>query len=372
VHAFFDHQRRLADALWRLFDDPEMLPPFSASSVLRHTRRLPEYLPLARWLGRPLDALVRHHGLRDFAPLRHYLDAVCQITVQTSSREAELAFAVGAMDYYFRGTGHLRGGIGTLARAMTRAIEELGGEVRFADRVEGLERRDGQWRARTRTADVRSRQVVANLLPQTVNRLLSGSTTSTARLDRLAGRVEGGWGAAMLYLVLDADAAPAPAHHLQLVADEERPFLRGNHVFCSIGARDEPGRAPAGQRTATVSTHVPMAELLHRDRDGRAAFIAETQETMRRTLTLRAPELAAGIVHEWPASPRTFERFTGRDRGFVGGIPRRVGLHNYGDLGPRSVEDGLWLVGDSVFPGQSVLSVSLGGVRLAERLVREL
>jgi phytoene dehydrogenase-like protein len=115
-----------------------------------------------------------------------------------------------------------------------------------------------------------------------------------------------------------------------------------------------------------------MTELLRRDRDGRAAWVAEIQETMRRTLALRAPELAAGIVHEWPASPRTFERFTGRAHGFVGGIPRRAGLHHYVDLGPRSVEPGLWLVGDSVFPGQSVLSVSLGGVRLAERVLREL
>ena len=53
-----------------------------------------------------------------FTPLRTYLDALCQITVQCGATEAEAPFALGAMDYYWRGTGHVRGGIGQLASAL--------------------------------------------------------------------------------------------------------------------------------------------------------------------------------------------------------------------------------------------------------------
>ena len=68
------------------------------------------------------------------------------------------------------------------------------------------------------------------------------------------------------------------------------------------------------------------------------------------------------------ASPRTFERFTGRFAGYVGGVPRRAGLHNNLRLGPMHIAPGLHLVGDTAFPGQSILATALGGTKLAERM----
>jgi phytoene dehydrogenase-like protein len=68
------------------------------------------------------------------------------------------------------------------------------------------------------------------------------------------------------------------------------------------------------------------------------------------------------------ASPRTFERYTGRPGGLVGGVPRRAGLHNYAGAWPRPLAPGLWLVGDSVFPGQSTVATALGGLRTAAAL----
>jgi phytoene dehydrogenase-like protein len=68
-----------------------------------------------------------------------------------------------------------------------------------------------------------------------------------------------------------------------------------------------------------------------------------------------------------PASPRTFERFTGRPEGLVGGVPRRAGAGQYLRFGNPELLPGLALVGDSVFPGQSTLAAALGGWKAAER-----
>jgi phytoene dehydrogenase-like protein len=76
-----------------------------------------------------------------------------------------------------------------------------------------------------------------------------------------------------------------------------------------------------------------------------------------------------GVESTMTGSPRTFERFTQRPLGYVGGIPRRKGLHNYLDVGVFTVEDGLYLVGDSVFPGQSTLATTVGGVRAADHVL---
>ncbi len=69
-----------------------------------------------------------------------------------------------------------------------------------------------------------------------------------------------------------------------------------------------------------------------------------------------------------PGTPVTFQRFTRRDWGWVGGFPQTSLFRAWG---PR-LAPGLWLVGDSVFPGQSVPAVALGGLRVARSLLAEL
>jgi phytoene dehydrogenase-like protein len=371
IRAFFEEQRRVADALWELLDDPALLPPLGPGALLAHARRSPRYLPLLRLVGRPLASALWRHGLLGFEPLRIYLDAVCQITVQASAAEAEAPFAMGAMDYYFRGTGHVRGGVGALASGLVGAVRGLGGRVHFADRVKALSREGGGWRALTRKRELRADAVVANLLPQSVRGLCGLAPGDSARLDRLSRRVEGGWGAAMLYLGLRPDAPLARgAHHLELVQDPARPFTEGNHLFCSVSDAREDDRGPGGARTATVSTHVPIAALRALSPERQGAWIAGIQEQMWRGLQAQAPELAGAVVHRMTASPRTFARFTRRPEGYVGGVPRLAGLHNYAGIFAGPALPGLYLVGDSTFPGQSTLAVAIGGARVAERITR--
>ncbi|MFT5356784.1 MAG: phytoene dehydrogenase-like protein [Polyangiales bacterium] len=360
---FFKEQARVAKALWELFDDPAMLPPFNLSNLSRHLLRSPRYVSLLRVVGLPLATVLRRHGLADVEPLKNYLDAVCQITVQCGIDEVEAPFALGAMDYYFRGTGHIHGGIGELATALASSIETAGGEVHFSRQAKSIQREGDIWHIDARRGALRARHVVANLTPHALARVWG---QETPRLTRMKEDVETGWGACMLYLRLPTsfDARPE-AHHLQLVGDTALPLQDGNHVFCSISGEDE-DRNPEGERTVTCSTHVLMSHL--REAEDQVAFIEAIQQRMRETINLRAPELVARTTMS--GSPRTFERFTGRDLGYVGGIPRRAGLANYRDMSNGPFARGLHMVGDSVFPGQSTLATALGGLKVAERILR--
>ncbi len=363
---FFGTQRRVADALWKLFEDPTLLPPLGGRSIAKHLGRSFKYPAVLRWMGHSLMDAVASHGLADWEPLRVYLDAVSQITVQASAAEAEAPFAMAAIDYFFRGTGHVHGGIGSLAWGLVEAIRRAGGRVTLANRVRGL-RYDGEWEVDTRQGSFRTPTVVANLLPQSLATMIDPGLDGV--LADVEASVESGWGAAMLYLVVDDAAVRGPeAHHLQLVDDERAPFIEGNHVFCSVSAADETERAGDGQRTVTVSTHVPMRTLRDLDDEAQGEYVASIQARMRQTIERRAPELLVHAAFEMSASPRTFARFTGRHLGYVGGVPRRVGWHHYRPraLWPRQPIPGLYLVGDSVLLGQSTLAVALGGIRTAE------
>lgn len=266
--------------------------------------------------------------------------------------------------------------IGTLADALLSAVSLQRGTVSLANQVRHLryEPSERLWHVEARRGPLRARAVVANLLPGALAPMLT-EPAARSRVERRLGGLTAGlddaWGAAMLYLGVEPPpGAPAHAHHLQLVADPQAPLIEGNHVFASISGADEPQRAPPGQRTVTVSTHVPLKKLP----EARAAgdYVRGVQDAMRATLAARAPEWMQGVRHQLPASPRTFARFVGRPGGAVGGLPRRAGLVSYAHPGPREVLPGLWLVGDSVFPGQSALAAAVGGVRTARAVERSL
>lgn len=356
---FFQYQRSIADALWPLFEAPEQIPPFGPGGLLQNIKDLPRYFPLISAVGRSLGDCLKRFGIHGFRPLKVYLDALCQITLQCSADEAEAPFALSTMDYYHRGTGHVRGGIGNLARALAHAITPLGGTLMLSTRAKKVEKRRAGYTVHTSKGALQTKAIVANMLPE--DALALNGASASPKLRRMSTRIDEGWGAVMLYRVVHAPpGARKEAHHLELIDDDETPLIKGNHLFCSISE----AHRDSALRTMTVSTHVPFRELNEAPKAEQGALIASIQQRMRALLQRRAPEWT-DIVHELTASPRTFARFTGRSGGRVGGAPRRVGLHNYRDFTPPQISPRFYLVGDSIFPGQSTLATAVGGQKVA-------
>ena len=372
LQRFFKTQRRVASVMWALLDEPDRLPPVKLGQIPGHLRRLPGYLSLVPYVGRSMSAVLRSFGLASFTPLVTYLDALCQITVQCASAVAEAPLAFAAMDYYYRGSAHLAGGVGTLAQGLSDAAAKLGADIQLSTRVKNIARNsDGTWQVTTRRGTLHTRHVVANLHPGVLSAMLGETYREPARLTQMRAKLATGYSAAMLYLVVRSpNNTSDDAHHIELVADAAKPFFDGNHIFVSISSARETERAPAGHRTLTISTHIPLRTLEDPATDV-AEYTATVQRAMRATLAVGAPEWAAGIVHELTGSARTFARFVGRPGGAVGGAPRFAGLQNYRGMGLTQAAPNVWLVGDSVFPGQSALAAAISGVRVANVIARK-
>ena len=373
VRSFFDLQARVADTLWPLLDDPSLLPPFGDGAWRRHLAALPDYARLAPLAGRTLGSVMRSHGVAGFEPLRVLAESLCRITVQCGADESEAPLALAALDYPFRGAGHVTGGIGRFADALVGAIRGLGGEVAFGARAVSIRRDGTAWTVATRRGVVRAGCILANVLPHDLARLLGEASGAGSRIDRLGRDVASGWGAAMLYLVARAPhGVSSSASHVEIVQDPSAPFVEGNRLFCSISDAADGRGLPEGRRTITVSTHVAMNDFAAMPASGQASRIGLVQRRMREGIARFLPQWDEGIEREMTASPRTFERFTLRTGGFVGGVPRFAGWRTYRDLAPRAVRPGLWIVGDSVFPGQSALAAAVGGVKTAQTASRQL
>ncbi|MEZ4236204.1 MAG: NAD(P)-binding protein [Myxococcota bacterium] len=239
----FTAQARVADALWALFDDPSLLPPWSAGALWRLARRAPGLLPLAPWVGRPLSAWLAAHGVGDFLPLVRLLRSLCRITVQVDPDEAEAPFALAATDYLFRGIRHVDGGVGELAAALVRrrgAARRHRASALLRAALERVGGRGSCTRARGRS---KVPVVVANGAAGAAGARRGGD--ATPRAAERAGRDRLGRGGVYRRL-----RGPGAAHHLDLVADPSALHIEGNHVLASVSEVHADG-----SRTVTASTH---------------------------------------------------------------------------------------------------------------------
>lgn len=367
---FWRLQEQLAAVSWEIAARPFPWPPEGAGDLLTLARAVrPQTMLAAPHLLRTVADLAGP-ALRDRA-FKAFLDAQLLIAAQAVSDQTHALYGSAALDLPRRGVNHVRGGIGGLAQALVTWLRGQGAQVLFRQQVTRLVMRGGRPVAAVtnKGLEVEAEAFVANLTPWALAELLGGD--APAGLRREVRRRAPTWGAFTLYLGLEAAALPTgAADHHQVVVDPARPLGEGNSVFISLSGADDPGRAPAGRRAATLSTHTVIAPWEALRRSDPAAYEARKTHYTRQLLAAAeraVPGLGGAVRLCLPGTPAAFEFFTRRPGGMVGGFPQ-TSLFNV--RGPGTGVPNLWLVGDSIFPGQSTAGVTLGGMRVAAAVQR--
>ena len=161
------------------------------------------------------------------------------------------------------------------------------------------------------------------------------------------------------------DDGPLFHHVLQ---SYDRPLHDGNNVLVSLSSPEDEGYGPPSVRVATMSTHTRPADWQDLDADSYRDQKAEYQARLLAALARALPEAPSALIHAEFASPRSFSRYTRRTHGAVGGAPVSRSNSNLFAVGSDVLGPGLWVVGDSVFPGQGTLATVLSAIRVIERI----
>ena len=378
---FWREQARIADRAWALAAEALPWPPRSAGEMFRlgaiGARHLPGALELAPLAVRTAEQWLARHRLDGDMAFRRFIDAQLLISAQTTSRNANALYSAIALDLARQGAYHVKGGIGALAQTLADKVAALGGEVRYKHRVTRLLVRDGravgvEVEVRRRTKEtIPADFVVANLTPWSLDALLGAD--SPAQLRREVACRTPGWGAFVLYLGVDGRTLPPDlADHHQIITEMEGPLGEGRSVFVSLSPAWDATRAPEGYRAVTATTHTaigPWWELVEGDRDAYEARKEQYTERMLAAIESALPGFRAGVVLMMSGTPVTYQTWTHRHLGMVGGFPATSLLRA---RGPRTGLPNVRLVGDSVFPGQSTAGVTAGALRVARDVLDSL
>lgn len=384
VREAFPGKEKARERFWRLqaavgstlFACANRVPRLPARSIgdLVHDLRvlgLPGLLAASTWPLSVLD-VMRLLGLADDREFRALIAMLLQDTAQAGPETVPFANASACLQAYRMGMSRPVGGMRGIAEGIGRRFEEMGGSLHRATLVDRVRADgDGGFEVITRRRNIlKARQVAFNLPIDLAAKLLGRDLSGMLARKGVTSRAT--WSAFTSYLAIRADAVPedGPLFY-QVLRDYDLPIHDGNNALISLSPPGDPGYGPPDVRVATMSTHTRPDEWQGLSKEDHASKKAEYRARMLAALGRALPEAPESLVHAEFGTPRSFARYTRRTSGAVGGPPVSRRNSNFLAVGSDVLGKGLWMVGDSVFPGQGTMAVVLSGIRVVEQITGE-
>jgi C-3',4' desaturase CrtD len=361
---------RLANAFWSASRVGVRMPIRDLADVVRALRSIgARNLPLVRYLGWTMGDALRAYGLYRDRPLVGLLSMLIEDTVHSTVDEAPLINA--ALGVTIRGAGLTRaiGGMRGFWLGLVEHYRKLGGILRTGCAVTKITGREGAYRVETRRGTFEAAQVVAAVPATLAARIGPKQVAEGLRpfLDR-DRRAQGS--ALVVFLgVPEHEVLGQDFTHHQILEHYDQPLGNGNNMFISVSAAGDTASAPAGYRAVMISTHCALEEwdgLTQADYEARKAWARDRLIGLARRVY---PALGQRAVVCELGTPRTFERFTGRPRGAVGGFRQTLANANQNAIPHDLGVPGFWLAGDQTWPGLGTVACVLGSRIVAEGVI---
>lgn len=372
---FWQFMKTLFDYSWRFQQREPVLPPRSLWDIWQlGTAVRPDTLLTVPFTFSTVGEILKGYNLYDNRRLRTFLDMQLKLYSQTTADQTAVLYAATALGVSQapHGLFHLKGSMQVLSDRLTTCLQQNGGELHMRHTAEAIEIEQGK-PTKVKVTNKKgdswfepADHVVANVTVQNLVRLAKDNKMKG--YERRVENLSSSSGAFVIYLGVEQAALPANyPPHLQFLYDYDGPIAENNSLFVSV-SRPGDGRALEGKATLIASSFTEVQQWYDCDQEGYQAMKERyTQEAISRLkgyFDLRPEHL----VHVEAATPRSFETFTGRDRGIVGGIGQRVPTFGPFGFATRTPITNLWLVGDSTHPGEGTAGVSYSAMTAVRQI----
>ena len=152
------------------------------------------------------------------------------------------------------------------------------------------------------------------------------------------------------------------SNHYQFVYDQL------GSLFVSI-SQDGDGRAPKGELTLIASLFTKTKDWFNLEKN---EYIDKKREYLQKislALESQFDISSENWLHKELATPLGFEKWTNRPKGIVGGLGQNPNLFGLFGLSSRTPFQGLWLCGDSIYPGEGTAGVSQCGLMVSKQIL---
>lgn len=373
---FWNLLNRLFEASWNFQGRDPVLPPRSAWDIWQLISAVrPDTLITLPFTFMTVADALKLYGLFEDKRLKTFLDLQLKLYSQVGTEETALLYAATALavSQAPQGLFHLQGSMQVLSDRLVAGLEKYGGKLLMRHSVEEIHTQSGKVtgvKVRNQktgeTIDQTAEHIVANVTTQDLVKLTKDSALNNyqRRVDKLPQPS----GAFVVYLGVKREAIPEGCSpHLQFLYNQDEVIGENNSLFVSVSKPGD-GRAAEGKATIIASSFTDV-DLWQKGDDKKYAQIKQqyTEEAIARLGEYfdLSPD---NLIHVEAATPKTFYRYTARDKGIVGGLGQRVSTFGPFGFANRTPVSNLWLVGDSTHPGEGTAGVSYSALTVMRQI----
>lgn len=359
---------RLNRQSWKLLPALQNFPPQNLKEAFGLLKpKILKGTPLLPLLTMPFTQLLDPKALED-EEFMSLMDEMLLISTQSTAKEVNaLIGTLGAC--YLSDTWVPHGGMTALGDQLLERFKEFKGELLLRTKALGIEKDNQHWKVQTQKSEFFCHKLISTL-PMWNHKEL-GPKGLEEQISTWEKHHPDAWGAVSAYQGVSFKTPPESCYFQ--VHTREIPYSEGHSVFISLSHPKDHSRAKEGTQTLTASVHSheeswPHArkstEYLNQKKELSKAF----QKVFEKTFSEYGVEFLGKLEI---GTPYTFERYTGRYKGRVGGLPhkRLKTLLTYPSS--QTKLEGFYRLGDTVFPGQGVVGVISGAQKLIDLLENE-
>jgi len=324
----------------------------------------PANIKLLHYLFTDTYKILKKFNLHVNEDFMKFIEQQLLITFQSPPHKVPFLFAAMGLAYP-SDTYYFKGGIQKFSQSIEDEFANSGGEIKFKHRVNQISFSDNTFQVTTFKGKFYARNVISNLTIWNMGEIVTDIKLKKY-FENLKRNYSEAWGAFTLYIAVqdkfyDFDSLYHQIHY--------QSSINGNaSIFVSISMKNDVEKSPNGWRTLTISTHLKNPEKWKEMESNEYIKNKKiiTDEILNVLNSTFENFKNSEIKYLLSGTPKTFEFYTNRFNGFVGGIPSDISKNIFKFPSSFTPFKNLYMVGDSVFPGQGSPAVVLGAMNLTE------
>lgn len=354
---FWNTIEAINNKAWELTQYSKYFPPKSLSditSLLFKDTGLK--LSIANKLFTTVDklnsSLFHNEGFKEF------IDEQLLIAAQDTSENVPALMGAMALSYT-NDMWYSPGGMGGFTMNLLKHYKSLGGE--YLNHQKALEViKDGDhFVVRTNQKVFKCKKIISSLPLWNINKLLP--QVKLPQYDTT-------WGALTAYYKVKFKSPKSDLYH-QIQIKSPISDAGSKSIFISLGHPDDERKCIDGHQSMTVSTHISIKDFYGVYNESNYSQLKSNwDQEFQKIIKDNFGDELLDIENTGVGDPKTFEKFTSRHLGCVGGLP--LNTQNNVLTFPKHETNipGFYMVGDTTFPGQGVVGVIQGAMDLYYRL----
>lgn len=358
---FWKKAYRISQFVWEASTRYQTFPPAKSTDWIHLLKqaRLRD-ISFARYSMIKTSEMMQKYQV-DTPEFRKFVDEQLLISAQNHADEVNFLFGAAALCYTNYSNLYIDGGLSELAKPIVNYIENQDGQIHYRESVNRIIRRADYYEVITNKNHYYAKKVVAGI---PLNNMTEIYPEIKSPQKRKIIPTEKLWSAFQMGIVFRTNKEFESIHH-QIHLDHPLIQTGSKSIFLSLShPNDELRNTESNIRVASISTHIAQPET---------TFIENKilENEIIQILEERGILNPSDIIYQHSSGPKSWNKWTGRQGGFVGGYPQFFHIKPWQMVESRLDGQGAYLCGDTTYPGQGIPGATLSGIIAAQKLLND-